>query len=150
MKELEDKYIELIINKCTNFENTKSILINYPKENRKFVKKLIQELMIRGIKDIALEEDDPEYLHKLLEQDEETIKNSPYLNNPVWTEYAKKNANFLMLKSEYPHYMDDLDMKKKIKKFCCIRTSFGTHFLKSQKTQKNNNSHNIQMHIKYQ
>lgn len=113
MKELEDKYIELIINKCTNFENTKSILINYPKENRKFVKKLIQELMIRGIKDIALDEEDPEYLHKLLEQDEETIKNSPYLNNPVWTEYAKKNANFLMLKSEYPHYMDDLDMKKK-------------------------------------
>ena len=69
--------------------------------------------MVRGIKDIALEEEDPEYLHKLLEQDEETIKNSPYLNNPVWTEYAKKNANFLMLKSEYPHYMDDLDMKKK-------------------------------------
>lgn len=112
MREYEKKYINLLIDKCTNFANTKSILINYHQENRKFIKKLVKALKKRGIKDIYLDEENPQEYHQILEKSLDDIQNSSYFQKNIWNEYAKKNANFLMLKSEYPHLLDDLDIKK--------------------------------------
>ena len=41
MHNLEEKYIDLLVTKCMNFKNTKSALINYHKENKAFVEKLV-------------------------------------------------------------------------------------------------------------
>lgn len=110
MRALEDKYIDLLINKCVNFTNTKSILLNYHAENKKFIDKLVKKLHKEGIKDIYLDEEDPYIYHDLVQKGKEEILNNPYFDKSIWNEYAKKNACFLMLKSEYPNLMDDLDI----------------------------------------
>ena len=50
MRTLEDKYIDLLINKCVNFTNTKSILINYHAENKKFIDKLVKNYIKKELK----------------------------------------------------------------------------------------------------
>ncbi len=112
MQDLEEKYLELLINKCLNFENTKAVLINYHRENKNFITKLVQKLNKMGITDIYLDEEDPYKYHELLQKDIEIIKDDAYFNKDKWKEFAKKNANFLMLKSEYPNLMNDLDNQK--------------------------------------
>ena len=112
MHNYEKKYLDLLLAKCTNFENTKSILINYHRENRSFIKKLVRRLKKEGITDIYLDEEDPLKYREILQKSPKEIKESKYFDKSIWNEYALKNANFLMLKSEYPGLMDDLDLKK--------------------------------------
>lgn len=112
MHSYEKKYLDLLIAKCTNFENTKSILINYHRENRTFIKKLVQKLKKEGITDIYLDEEDPLKYREILQKSAKEIRDSKYFDKSIWNEYAAKKANFLMLKSEYPGMMDDLDLKK--------------------------------------
>ncbi len=112
MHNLEKKYITLLINKCLNFTNTKSVLINYYEENRPFIKKLVRALEKLGIKDIYLDEENPYQYHELLTKSTKEITNDPYFHKDAYREYALKKANFLFLKGEYPGLMDDLDVKK--------------------------------------
>ncbi len=112
MQELEEKYINLLIAQCLNLKKSKSVLINYHKENKPFINKLVKKLNELNIKDIYLDEEDPDEYHTLLTKDEKTIMESSYFKKDIWGKYAKKGANFLILKSEYPHMMDDLDIQK--------------------------------------
>lgn len=41
LEELENKYIDLILKRCVNFEKSKSLLINYAKVNKDFVGKMV-------------------------------------------------------------------------------------------------------------
>ena len=37
---LEKKYIELLVDRCINFDKSKSVLISYKKDNKNFIDKL--------------------------------------------------------------------------------------------------------------
>ncbi len=108
MKKLYQKYLDLILEKGTNFTHTQAILINYHKENRPLIKYLVKKLKSQGITDIYLDEEDPNLYHRYLLGSKTEIKNNPYFDKQIWNKYAQKGACFLMLKSEYPALMDDL------------------------------------------
>ena len=112
-KDIELKYIDLLLHRCLSFENTKSLFVSYYKYNKKFIEHLVEVAKKDGIEDIYLEEEDPNELHdKLKNMSLEEIEESGYFDKSIWDEYAKKNACFLMLKGEYPGLMKDIDSKK--------------------------------------
>ena len=110
---MDDKYIELLLKKCLNFTKSKSLFISYDRINKDFVNKLIMKAKDMGVTDIACDEEDINITHsKLKELSLADIENDPYFNKEKWNEYALKNANFLMLETEFPHIMDDIDSLK--------------------------------------
>jgi aminopeptidase len=110
---MDDKYIELLINKCTNVKEVPVLFISFNKEIRNFIDKLVDYVKKLGINDIYLEEVDQYLIHDLLKSmSYEEMDASPYFNKSIWDEYAKKGASFLMLETEIPHLMDDIDPKK--------------------------------------
>lgn len=111
--ELEDKYLDLILNRCINFHKSKSLFISYIKENKSIINKLVNKAYEKGITDIYLDEEDSNYKHDLLKRltiDE--IKNHEYFQSNKWDEYAKKNASFLMAESYLPDIMNDIEEEK--------------------------------------
>lgn len=112
-KELEEKYIDLLLNKCINFNNSKSMLISYKKENKTFVEKVVEKAHELGVEDIFLAEEDIYQKHDILKNiSVEEIDTNEYFNKKIWDEYALKGASFLMLESEYPNLMDDISSEK--------------------------------------
>ena len=63
---MDDKYVELLISKCTNLENNKCLFINYNKEIKDFVLKIVSYAKSIGVSDIYLDEEDIHYTHDLL------------------------------------------------------------------------------------
>ena len=60
--------------------------------------------------DISFDEEDIFLTHqKLSTETIEEIEKDPYFNKNKWDEYAKKDACFLMLETEFPHVMDDIE-----------------------------------------
>ena len=55
---MEEKYIELLINKCTNLNNVRVLLINYSKEIQPFIDKLVAYAKKIGVNDIYLDCED--------------------------------------------------------------------------------------------
>ena len=110
---MEDKYIELLINECTNLKNNKVLFISYSSEIKPFVSKIVSYAKNMGVSDIYLEEEDINYTHDLLSRlSLEEIKSDPYFNKKIWDTYAEKGASFLMIETEHPHVMDDIDPEK--------------------------------------
>lgn len=110
---MEDKYVELLIKKCTNLENNKCLFITYNKEIKDFVSKIVSYAKNMGVSDIYLEEEDINYTHELLSNlSLDEIKNNKYFDKSIWDTYAKKGASFLILETETPHVMDDIDSEK--------------------------------------
>lgn len=114
MKEkLEDKYIDLIINRCLSFKKSKALFVSFTKEIEDFVGKLVKKVNEKGITDVYLNETDVWEKHeKIKNLSVAQIKKDDYFNNPNWDIYAKKNAAFLMFSSIYPHINDDLETEK--------------------------------------
>lgn len=110
---LEKKYIELLVDRCINFDKSKSVLISYKKDNKNFIDKLVDYIHQKGVQDIYLDEEDV-YLtrDKLINSTIEEIENDSYFDKSIWDEYAKKDAAFLTFDSEYPHFFDDVDEAK--------------------------------------
>ena len=108
MKEMEEKYIDLLLKKCID-PNHKILFISYQKEIKEFIQKLIKKAKKIGITEVYLDEEDIFYTHKLLQtiQVEDIMTNS-YFDKSIWDVYAKKNANFLIFETEYPNLMDDI------------------------------------------
>ena len=52
IEELENKYVNLIIDRCLSFKRGKSLFINYFDDNEKFVEKLVTKAKSKGIDDI--------------------------------------------------------------------------------------------------
>lgn len=124
MKELENKYIELLLKKCINFNKSKSLFINYDKVNKDFITKVIDKANEMGIYDIEIDEEDIYTTHdKLKTESIEEIEKDPYFNKSKWDEYAEKNASFLMIETEFPKMMDDIDSEKVAKAKYIIRST---------------------------
>lgn len=110
MEELENKYIELLLKRCVNFNKSKSLLISYDKVNKKFIEKLVTEATKLGVTDIYTDEEDYQLTYnKLKVETKEEILNDPYFDKSIWDEYAKKDASFLMFDTEFPNAFNDID-----------------------------------------
>lgn len=113
IEKLENKYIDLLLNRCLNFNNSKSLFINYDIVNQSFVDKVIEKAKKIGVTDIYIEKNDiNEYKEKINNIDYDDIENDPYFDKSIWNKYALKGASFLMLETEFPGVMDDVDQKK--------------------------------------
>ena len=108
IEELENKYVDLLINRCLSFKKSNSLFINYYSDNDAFVEKLVNAAKSRGIEDIYLDRNDKEERHQKLLQSVEKINNDNYFDDSIWDEYAKKDAAFLMLSTEFPGYFSDV------------------------------------------
>ena len=110
---MDDKYIELLIDKCTDLKNNKVLFISYNKDIKEFIEKLVDYVKDMGVDDIYLEEEDPYMIHDLLkDMSYEEMDKCPYFNKKIWDEYAARGASFLMFETEVPHLMEDIDPKK--------------------------------------
>ena len=113
MENNEKKYIKLLLERCLNFNKSKSLLISYDKVNKSFVDHVVEYAKTLGVNDIYLDEDDINTTKEKLENltlDE--IEQDPYFDKTIWDEYAKKNASFLMLETEFPNELEDIDPLK--------------------------------------
>ena len=90
---MDEKYIKLLINKCTNLKENKILFISYHKEIKDFIDKLVEYVKSIGVEDIYLDEEDIYKTHDILKSTtEEEINNSNYFDKSIWDEYAKKKA----------------------------------------------------------
>ena len=64
IEELENKYVDLLINRCLSFKKSNSLFINYYSDNDAFVEKLVNAAKSRGIEDIYLDRNDKEERHQ--------------------------------------------------------------------------------------
>ena len=110
---LDQKYIKLLLERCLNFEKSSILFINYNKEIKPFIDKIVTYAKKLGLEEIYLDEDDPELIKEtLLNITEEELDKCPLFNKSIWDEYAKKNASFLMLETENPGLMDEVAPSK--------------------------------------
>ena len=109
---MEDKYIDLLLNKCVDFESG-ILFIHYNKEIKKFIEKLCDKAKSLGIKEIKLDEFDPYYNRDiLLNSTKEEIEKNKYFDTSIWDEYAKRDASFLIFETEYPNILDEVEPEK--------------------------------------
>ena len=130
IEELENKYVNLLIDRCLSFKNGKSLFINYFDDNEKFVEKLVTKAKSKGIDDIYLDRHNKEERHQKLLQSVEEINNDDYFDDAIWDEYAKKNAAFLMLSTEFPGYFADIPSENMTTASLKTRTSKPLYKLK--------------------
>lgn len=110
---MQEKYIELLLKRCLKVNQKTPLFISYNKIIYEFVKKVQKYAESLGVKDIYLDETDSNLVHYTLENYSlEEIERCALFNASVWDEYAKKDAAFLMLDSNIPHIMDDIDASK--------------------------------------
>lgn len=110
---MDNKYIDLLLKRCLNFDKSNSLLISYNKLNKDFVDEIVINAKKMGIDDIYLEEIDEYYKHDLLAKlSLDEIKENDYFKATMWDEYAKKDASFLFIESEIPGLMNDIDPEK--------------------------------------
>ncbi len=114
MEEFFKKYGLVLLENCLKIENDQPLFISYNKEVQYFVDIVVSIAKEKGIKDIYLDSVDPIIKHDLLISDKsiEELRNTPYWNKEMWNTYAKKNAAFLMIASENPGLMKDVDEKR--------------------------------------
>ena len=130
IEELENKYVDLLINRCLSFKKGNSLFINFYSDNDAFVEKLVNAAKSRGIDDIYLDRNDKEERHQKLLQSVEEINNDDYFDDAIWDEYAKKDAAFLMLSTEFPGYFADIPSENMTAASLKIRTSKPLYKLK--------------------
>lgn len=112
MEELENKYIKLLLERCLNFENTNILFVSYDIALKSFVQKIKEYAFKMGL-EVYLQENDIHKTHDILKKIKlEDIEKEEYFKSKDWDEYAQKNAAFLMLSSEFPGVMDDIDAEK--------------------------------------
>ncbi len=108
---MKEKYARVILESCLKIEKGQPLFISYNVERKDFVDIVTNIAHELGVEDIYYDESDPYKKHDLLKTlDIEELK--PYWNKEKWNEYGKKNAAFLMLASENPGLMKDIDSKK--------------------------------------
>ena len=109
---MEDKYIELILKRCLNFDKSNILFINYDVVNKDFVdkvKKYASKYNLEVVEDI----DDINITHsKLKDLSIDEIKHDSYFNKSKWDVYANKGASFMMIDTEFPGVLDDISPEK--------------------------------------
>lgn len=110
---MDEKYIELLLNKCTELAKRKILFIHYNIEIQDFVNKIIQMAKELGVEDIYLDQENPVLIHDFLKSCTlEDIAKADYFDQHIWDIYATKQASFLILETEYIGLMDDIPTKK--------------------------------------
>ena len=113
MKEKLEKYAELLLTKGVNVKRGTPLLISAPMEAYEFVEILSKKAFEKGVTDIGYDLIDEKIKHDALKYLEiNDLKESPIFNKKIFDEYAKKDAAFLMLMSDDPTLMDDIDSNK--------------------------------------
>lgn len=124
MEKLENKYIDLLLKGCINCNHSKRLFISYQEENIKFVNKLVNKAYEYGVTDIYLYNENIHQKHEILQNiSTSEIETHPFFNKKIWDDYAIKGSSFLILESEYPGLMDDIDPKKLAKARYIDRTT---------------------------
>ena len=110
---LQEKYARVILESCLKVEKDQPLFISYDVERRDFVHIITRIALELGVKDIHYDASDPYLKHELLKElDVEELKKLTFWNKEMWNVYAKKDAAFLMLSSENPGLMADIDPDK--------------------------------------
>lgn len=113
MKEKLEKYAELLLTKGVSVKRGTPLLISAPMEAYEFVEILSKKAFEKGVTDIGYDLIDEKIKHDALKYLEiNDLKESPIFNKKIFDEYAKKDAAFLMLMSDDPTLMDDIDSSK--------------------------------------
>lgn len=111
-EELDKKYIKLLLERCINFKKSKKLFINYNNEAKDFVSKINEYCKNKGI-EVYLDEYDPFKEQETLEKlSLEEIESCSLFDKSIWDEYARQNASFLMLDTETPGVMENIDPNK--------------------------------------
>ena len=113
MKDNFYKYACLLLDKGLNIKKGQPLVITAPIESIEFIRVLSKCCLDRGIVDIYYDWFDDELKHQqLLYLSNDDISNSLFFNKKIYDEYAKKDGAFLMLVSEDPDIMSDIDSSK--------------------------------------
>lgn len=114
MEMLENKFIELILNRCLNFNQSKSLLIHCDlKEHIIFAEKVKVKANEMGIFDVCIHVNDLDEIHEYLKNTNvEDIKLNPIIDRTDWNTYALKGAPILFVGSTVPGLMDDIPEEK--------------------------------------
>lgn len=116
MKELQEKYANMILNVCLSIKENQPLYISYNDENSDFVRIIANEAFKIGVKDIYFDSVNVYLKHDMLKNLEvEDLKMNKYFDKSIYNEYAKKGAAFLLLLSETPGLMSDVDNEKQSK-----------------------------------
>lgn len=109
----KEKYAKLLIEKCLNIKENQPLLITAPIECIDFVRIVAKLAMEKGVRDIHYDFTDETLKHDTLKYfDKEDLEKSTLFNKKIYDEYAKKNAAFLMLYSDDPDALKDIDNEK--------------------------------------
>ena len=113
MEKLMRKYAEVLLKTCLKVEENQPLFISFNTERLDFVRIVSEEAYKIGVKDIYFDMSDPYLKHEALKYLEiEDLKQLSFWNKEMWNVYARKHAAFLMLASETPGLMKDIDPKK--------------------------------------
>lgn len=113
MENLQRKYAKVLLESCLKIEKNQPLFISFNVERIDFARIVAEIAFEKGIKDIYMDVSDPYLKHEALKHLEvEELKDLTFWNKEIWNIYARKNAAFLMLASETPGLMKDIDPKK--------------------------------------
>ena len=113
IEDLEEKYIDLLVNRCINFNKSKSLLISYNKINEDIINKIVSKVKEKGIKDIYLDTEDSNITKDILINSTiSEIENNSYFDKSIWDVYAKKNSAFLICTTYIPDSMKGVEEEK--------------------------------------
>ncbi len=113
MEELMRKYASVILNSCLKVKKGQPLFISADIERIDFVRIVTELATEMGITDIYYDLSDSIIKHSLLKElSVEKLQQHQYWNKEKWSVYAAKEAAFLMLASEMPGLMKDIDSEK--------------------------------------
>lgn len=113
MEEKLEKYAELLLTKGVSVRRGIPLLISAPIEAYEFVRILSKKAYEMGVTDIGYDFEDENIKHDALKYLEmKDIKENTMFNKKIFDEYASKDAAFLMLMSDDPNLMKDIDSNK--------------------------------------
>ena len=85
MKELQEKYIEVILESCLKLEKNQPLFISYDVERRDFVRMVAKKAFEMGVKDIYFDSSDSYLKHDALKNLEvEELKKLDFWNKEIW------------------------------------------------------------------
>lgn len=113
MNNLLETYARVLLESCLKIEKNQPLFISFNVERFDFARVVEKVALDMGVKDIYFDIADPYLKYEALKVLEvEELKKLTFWNKEAWNVYAKKNAAFLMLASETPGLMKDVDPKK--------------------------------------
>lgn len=113
MKQLQEKYAQVILKTCLKIKKNQKLFISANYDAIEFVRILSKVAYELGVKDIYYDLTDSYLKHDALKSlDVKDLKNMQFWNKEKWNEYASAGSAFAMLVTETPGLMKDIDPKK--------------------------------------